>query len=141
MTRGVWIWILSLGLTAGQVAWAQPLSDPTKPPVGFQGASQAPGSQRMGGLVLQSVLISADSRSAIINGKHVMLGEKIGGLRLVGVTETEVLLLAGATRRTLKLLPGVDKRPAGISGETGVTGQSREASPGVRVRPAGWRPG
>jgi len=65
-----------------------------------------------GGLVLQSVLIHPDMRSAIISGEHVMLGQKVGGERLVKVAETEVVLLNGAERHTLKLYPGVDKRPA-----------------------------
>jgi hypothetical protein len=61
--------------------------------------------------VLQSVLIHPDMRSAIISGEHVMLGQKVAGQRLVKVAETEVVLLNGAERRTLKLFPGVDKRP------------------------------
>jgi hypothetical protein len=62
--------------------------------------------------VLQSVLIFPDFRSAIISGEHVSLGEKIGGQRLVRVSETEVVLLDGGIRRTLKLFPGVEKRPS-----------------------------
>jgi hypothetical protein len=64
------------------------------------------------GLVLQSVLIHPDMRSAIISGEHVMLGQKVRGQRLVKVAETEVVLLNGAERRTLRLFPGVEKRPA-----------------------------
>jgi hypothetical protein len=62
--------------------------------------------------VLQSVLIFPDTRSAIISGEHVLLGQKIGGQRLVKVGEAEVVLLNGASRRTLKLFPSVDKRSA-----------------------------
>lgn len=63
--------------------------------------------------MLESVLISENFRSAIISGEHVMLGQKIGDLRLVRVGETEVVLLEGGERKTLKLFPGVEKRPAG----------------------------
>ena len=60
--------------------------------------------------MLQSVIISEASRSAIISGEHVMLGGKIGQARLVKVSEAAVVLLTGASRRTLKLFPGVHKR-------------------------------
>jgi hypothetical protein len=105
---------VSMALAAG-VACGQGLSDPTKPPAGFH-AGTGPGSVRpgepRGGLVLQSVLIYPDARSAIISGEHVLLGQKVRGLRLVKVAETEVVLLNGSERRTLKLFPNVDKRPA-----------------------------
>ena len=99
-----------LALAAG-AACGQSFSDPTRPPAGFHLGSGAPRSgEATGGLVLQSVLIFPDARSAIISGEHVLLGQKIGGQRLVKVGETEVVLLNGAARRTLKLFPSVDKR-------------------------------
>jgi len=60
--------------------------------------------------VLQSVIISEASRSAIISGQHIMLGGKIGPARLVKVSEAAVVLLTGGSRRTLKLFPDVQKR-------------------------------
>ena len=101
----------ALAFVAG-AGWCQELADPTRPPAGFYvGAGPArPGES--GGLVLQSVLIFPDVRSAIISGEHVSLGEKIGGQRLVKVSETEVVLLDGGLRHTLKLFPGVEKRPS-----------------------------
>ena len=106
----------ALMLTAG-TAFAQVMSDPTKPPLGFYVGT---GSSRTGGvgapLVLQSVLTYSDTRSAIISGEHVLLGQKLeGGSRLVKIAETEVVLLEGAERRTLKLLPSAEKHPvAGV---------------------------
>jgi hypothetical protein len=102
----------ALALAAG-AACGQGLSDPTRPPFELhRGSGLARSSEASRGLVLQSVLIHPDMRSAIISGEHVMLGQKVGGQRLVKVAETEVVLLNGAERRTLKLFPGVDKRPA-----------------------------
>ena len=95
---------------ASSVVCAQGLADPTRPPGLHMGA--APSRQAEGGLVLQSVLIFPDARSAIISGEHVLLGQKVGRLRLIKVAESEVVLLNGDERRTLKLFPGVDKRPA-----------------------------
>jgi hypothetical protein len=99
---------------AASAATGQGLSDPTKPPSGFYVSAiglARPG-EPGGGLILQSVLIHPDTRSAIISGEHVQLGQKVGSMRLVKVAETEVVLLDGAERRTLKLFPGVEKRPA-----------------------------
>jgi MSHA biogenesis protein MshK len=102
----------ALALVAG-TACGQSLSDPTRPPAAFHlGTGPARSGEATGGLVLQSVLIFPDARSAIISGEHVLLGQKIGGQRLVKVAETEVVLLNGAARRTLRLFPSVDKRPA-----------------------------
>lgn len=95
-------------------AIGQSLSDPTRPPPGFYlvpGAAQAGGTS--GALILQSVLIHPDVRSAIISGEYVQIGQKVRSMRLIKVAETEVVLLDGAERRTLKLFPGVEKRPAG----------------------------
>ena len=114
MRRTVSLHVLAACLPAfiAGAVWCQELSDPTKPPAGFYAGTGPgrPGENR--DLVLQSVLIFPDVRSAIINGEHVSLGEKIGGQRLVRVSETEVVLLDGGIRRTLKLFPGVEKRPS-----------------------------
>ena len=88
-------------------AHAQTLSDPTRPPTGYRsGGVRSAESQP---LRLESVLISEDRRSAIISGEQVALGEKIGRARLVEVSESEVVLLVGGVRRTLKLFPKVHK--------------------------------
>jgi MSHA biogenesis protein MshK len=100
----------ALALAAG-TACGQSMSDPTRPPAAFHlGSGHARSGDAAGGLVLQSVLIFPDARSAIISGEHVLLGQKIGGQRLVKVGEAEVVLLNGASRRTLKLFPSADKR-------------------------------
>src|SRR5438552_741514 len=92
-------------------ALAQGLSDPTRPASGFNlavaGAKAAESAPAP--LVLESVLIHPDVRSAIISGERLTLGQKIRGLRLVRIGATEVVLLEGSERRTLKLYPGVQK--------------------------------
>jgi hypothetical protein len=101
-------------------AQAQGLNDPTRPPPGFRGggaAARATGSSE--GLVLQSVIISETSRSAIISGEHVALGGKIGAARLIKVSEAAVVLLTGGNRRTLKLFPSVQKHEAGTGMDEG----------------------
>jgi MSHA biogenesis protein MshK len=106
-------------LGAAQVQ-AQALSDPTRPPPGARGsAGTRSGPSESAGLVLQSVIISDTSRSAIISGEHVMLGGKIGPARLVKVSETAVVLLTGDSRRTLKLYPDVHMRAASVGVDRG----------------------
>ena len=116
MAQRRWASSLAAGmlLLAGGASWSQGLLDPTRPPAGFYvSAGPARPGSAAGGLVLQSVLIHPDARSAIINGEHIAVGQKIGELRLVKVAETEVVLLEGGERRTLRLFPGIEKRPAG----------------------------
>ena len=93
-------------------AQAQALPDPTRPPSGFNLAESGvnPAIAVVAPLVLESVLIHPDARSAIISGERLTLGEKIRGQRLVRIGDTEVVLLDGGQRRTLKLYPGVQKK-------------------------------
>jgi hypothetical protein len=104
-------------LVLQSAASAEGLADPTRPPAGFNPASGGakPAETALSPLVLESVLIHPDARTAIISGERVALGQKIRGLRLVRIADTEVVLLDGAERRTLKLFPGVQKKPAGAA--------------------------
>jgi MSHA biogenesis protein MshK len=90
-------------------ALAQPLADPTRPPA--QGPAELrqtePAFSR-----LQSVLISAGRSVAVIDGRAVRLGERVGDATLVSIEPSEVTLQRGAARERLTLLPsGVEKRP------------------------------
>ena len=88
---------------------AQPLADPTRPPVpGVASTKQIePARQR-----LQSVLISADRRVAVIDGRAVPLGGRVGDALLVSIEPSEVTLQRGAARERLTLLPSaIDKKP------------------------------
>jgi hypothetical protein len=106
------------GLAAA--AQAQALVDPTRPPSGFNLAQSGvnPAVAAVAPLVLESVLIHPDVRSAIISGERLTLGQKIRGLRLIRIGGTEVVLLDGGERRTLKLYPGVQKKPAAAAGRS-----------------------
>ena len=95
-------------------AWG--LDDPTRPPAGLRGGMSARAASG-DGLVLQSVIISPTTRSAIISGEHVMLGGRIGSARLVKVSEGAVVLLIGNSQRRLELYPGVHKHDSAHEGD------------------------
>lgn len=85
------------------------LSDPTRPAVG---AGAPPAAMANTGPILQSVLIAAGSRSAIISGQTVRVGDKLGEARVIKIAENEVVLRNGKDLQTLKLFQGIEKQPA-----------------------------
>jgi hypothetical protein len=106
-------WKLAFGfaafvfLSAGALAETD-LPDPTQPPAGVfipQGEGQSGAASPGGGLILQSVLISPTRKAAIISGKTLALGDKIGNANVVSISETEVVLLEGDTKQVLSLFP------------------------------------
>jgi MSHA biogenesis protein MshK len=90
-------------------ALAQPLADPTRPPT--QGPAElrqteAPSTR------LQSVLVSPGRSVAVIDGRAIRIGERVGDAILVSIEPSEVTLQRGAALERLTLLPGaVEKRP------------------------------
>jgi MSHA biogenesis protein MshK len=85
-------------------AFAQ-LSDPTRPPdaAPVQGSAASAGAARP---QLQSVLISNRGRRlAVIDGRSVRAGDKVGGAVVVGIGEASVTLRRGKTLETLRLYP------------------------------------
>jgi MSHA biogenesis protein MshK len=88
------------------MAWAQGLSDPTRPPLELMtgGTGDAPAS------LLQSVLMSGGRKLAVINGQVVPLGGKYGEARLVRIEPTEVTLQSGQATEVLKLYPSGERR-------------------------------
>ena len=93
------------------LAHAQDLIDPTRPPAAMNTRMEPTAGTQAGGLVLQSVLISPTRKAAIISGRTVALGEKLGDAKVVKITETEVVLRNGKEMQTLKLFPDIEKRP------------------------------
>lgn len=98
---------LGLGLACAAPAQTKPLADPTRPPeVSAAGAEPA----FVEGPRLQSVLISASRRSAVISGTTVALGGRFGDARVESITESAVVLRYADRRETLQLLPSTGKR-------------------------------
>ena len=99
---------LMLLCVAPLAARGQALSDPTRPPPGFDSSartSAVTAAPQVRGL--QSVMISAAHCAAIIDGKRVELGAKHGSERLVEISERGVVLQGEHGRRALMLFPAV----------------------------------
>lgn len=105
IARCFWV---SAALCAGPVAvFAQTLTDPTRPPaeISSSGVVQAVTQKDSG---LQTIIISPTRRAAIINGRTVELGAKLGDARLVGISESVAVLERAQGRQVLALFPGVE---------------------------------
>lgn len=96
----------------GIVAGAENLPDPTRPPASLGIAPDGTTSDSNPGPRLQSVLIAPGRRVAIVSGKTVEVGGKVGGATVAAISEGEVVLRNGKNLQTLKLFPEVEKHPA-----------------------------
>lgn len=99
--------MLAAGLLASPAAAvAQAMADPTRPPEGVVSAESEEDAVRLP--VLQSVIIAQHKRSAIIDGRLVEIGSRVGDARVVEITERRVTLRAGGQRQVLHLFPEVE---------------------------------
>lgn len=91
---------------------AQQFQDPTRPPPAFiqSGAADEAPPEEGESLELQSILVSAHRRQAVIGGKVVKVGDSIGQAKVVRISEDTVVLRTGRQNETLKLFPNIDKR-------------------------------
>lgn len=101
--------VLLAASSASQAALAQTLGDPMRPPA----ATGAPAIEPRGDAAarLQSVLIARNRSVAVIDGRSVRLGERIGDATVVAISPSAVTLQRGSERQTLKLYPGTEKKP------------------------------
>ena len=88
------------------VALATALTDPTRPNMtdwyGHRPARPA------GDYVLNSTLVSAERRVAIINDKQVAEGETIGDAIVISIRKHAVVLQSSKRQITLELLPDIE---------------------------------
>jgi MSHA biogenesis protein MshK len=103
--KAVFLLICSLPVAA----WAQVLSDPTRPPleIGDGSVSTVQHAAPAAARGLLSVIISAERCAAIIDGKTIRLGERYGDAVLVEINAQGVVLQQAQARRTMVLFPGV----------------------------------
>lgn len=106
-------WRLALVLAAVACAApvsAAPLEDPTRPALAPR--SPAAPAPAVGGPRLSSVLIAAHTRSALIDGRRVQVGDEIAGARVVAIGLGEVRLAREAQEIVLTLSDAGLKRPS-----------------------------
>lgn len=100
--------------TAGQGGAVENLPDPTRPPSVLAPEGQSGGEATLKAPpplpVLQSVMLSANRKAALISGQTVLLGGKFGDLRLVKMTHDEVVLKGEGGVQVLKFFPDVEKK-------------------------------
>lgn len=97
--------VLAVALTPAAAQEADPMRPPQTAPETT--AKPAPRYYH-----LSSILISPERRSAIINGRRVSVGERVGGARVVTILGSEVTLSIAGRHKTLTLLPLSIKKPA-----------------------------
>jgi MSHA biogenesis protein MshK len=100
---------LALAMLCG-MAQAQALNDPTRPPAAISApvanAGEAPPQAERAEPQLQSILVSlrpGGRRIAVIDGKIVRQGQRVGDAVLVAIGTTEVVLRRAGKTQTLKL--------------------------------------
>lgn len=92
-------------LAAGSAAAA--MKDPTQPPAAL---AQTPAEGVRAPPVLQSVIIAAGSRAALIDGQRVELGGRFRDATVVTITEDEVVLRRDGVTQVLRMYPNVEKK-------------------------------
>lgn len=102
--------LLAAGWAGIALAQSAGLADPTRPAGSISPAGA--GESEEIGLRLQSVLKSGDGATAIIGGKVVRLGDRVGEARLVRLSETEAVLRGPQGVERLFLVPDVSKKEA-----------------------------
>lgn len=100
-------------LVFGSATYAQS-SDPTRPPANWMVPAEVAGENAesgAGGLRLQSVLMPQGGKPvAVIGGKTVALGGKVGGATLIRLNEREAVLQGADGITRLYLTPDVQKQ-------------------------------
>ena len=85
-------------------ARAQAVPDPTRPPAQLLRPSAT--ASVTAAPQLQSILVgraAGGRRVAVVDGVTVRIGDRVGGARVVGITQAEVVLERGARREVLTL--------------------------------------
>lgn len=127
MKTGVYSLLFAALCMIAGAAWAA--ADPTRPPAAWLGTVDATVIES-GGQRLQSVLLPSQGKGvAVIGGKTVVLGGRLGEDRLIRLTEREAVLDGPEGVTHLYLTPDVNKQmivPAGLR-KPGKTGHGKDS--------------
>lgn len=90
---------------------AETLKDPTQQPAALYADDENSGQPLPATPTLQSVMIGAQYRAAIINGQKILLGKKYEGATLIKLNEREAVLLnSDGTKQTLSMNYALDNQ-------------------------------
>lgn len=114
-------------LVASGMALAQ-VGDPMRPPEGVV-AGDGGGGMAAPQSGVQTVIVRPKGKSmAVINGKQVSIGDKLGDKKVVKISENEIVLKGDSGREVIKVMPTIVKVPAGQGSATRARGGSKEGS-------------
>jgi hypothetical protein len=100
------------GLIGAQAAVAQ-VPDPTRPAVVVNPAEVTAGAAAPVESGVQTVILRRGGKSAaVINGQYVEVGGMLGEMRVLKISESEVILRGENGREVIKVTPEVQKVPA-----------------------------
>jgi hypothetical protein len=97
---------------------AQKLTDPTAPPAEFVSLDSGSSPQSESttpetpAFRVQAVMISKESRRAVINGQSFQQGDRIGQMKIIRIDHERILLQGESGKQTLLVNPAVSKIPA-----------------------------
>lgn len=123
-------WTLLALVMATAPLHAEELPDPTAPAIaaGAVQTGTAPVPSEEG---LRTIIVSPDQRYAVIDGRQVLLGGRVGQERLEAVCEDRVVLAGAAGRHEVLIYPDVK-----ISGRESLRCMTAQAEPMATNEPA-----
>lgn len=87
--------------------------DPTRPPEVLLAPANGGGALPLAESGVQTVILRRGGKSAaVINGQYVTVGGKLGEKRVVGISESEVVLKGEGGTEVIKLIPAIEKAQA-----------------------------
>jgi MSHA biogenesis protein MshK len=117
MAAGLRTFLTLVLVCVSPMANAEILPDPTLPSIDLNSSGTGTAADVVPDDIatrgLQSIIISAHYRAAIINGETVRLGGKTGDSKLIEVRENSVVLQNAHGNRVLELFPKVSIKKSG----------------------------
>ncbi|MEO1767306.1 hypothetical protein [Thiobacter aerophilum] len=119
------VWLMLVAVPAG----AADLPDPTRPALAPEGAPAGSLPTAFNPRV-QMIRLAPGRASALVDGREVTVGSRLGEQRVVRITEGEVVLKGPEGTEVLKLFAEVDKRP--VAGKAAPVARKKSDAPASR---------
>jgi MSHA biogenesis protein MshK len=111
-------------VASGGTAIAQALVDPMRPATAGPGEAEL-AAARSSGPVLEQIVLGDGRKFAVISGRKVAVGDRLGDATVVGIGPDQVTLRGGTTQ-VLRMFPRAERKSAGAAPAP----QSRKAEQG-----------